>query len=341
MTPSKPKIAIFSDLHLGLYGNSEQWHEIALNWADWIVDELKKKKIKDIFFLGDFFHNRSEISVQTIHVASLILDKFKDFNLLMIVGNHDAYYKNRADVHSLALMCAHKNITIVDQCLEVEAFDKKLLFVPWNEELPELEGQYDYMFGHFEVLTFKMNNYKVCEDGLCASDLLSKAPHVFSGHFHTRSTKTYKEGYINYVGNTFHHDFNDYGDKKGYHILDLEDGDLKFYENTISPRFMKIFASKIKSYKKEDLQNNVIKLIVDSDLDEKTVGKIQTYILKFKPFQFYTEYGTQSQSVDDSDDLDSVELFDQIKEFLGNLKLEDKKCKRVETKLKELYDKNN
>ena len=77
----KPKVAIFSDLHLGLYGNSTEWHEIALKWADWITADLKKKKIVDIFFLGDFFHNRSEISVQTIHVASELVAKFKNFNM--------------------------------------------------------------------------------------------------------------------------------------------------------------------------------------------------------------------------------------------------------------------
>lgn len=338
MTPSKPKVAIFSDLHLGLYGNSEQWHEIALNWADWIVEDLKKNKIKDIFFLGDFFHNRSEISVQTIHVASLILEKFRDFNMIMIVGNHDAYYKNRSDIHSLALMSAHDNITIVDELLEIEAFDKKLLFVPWNTDLPD--RQFDYIFGHFEVLTFKMNNYKVCDHGIMASDLLVRSPRTYSGHFHTKSTKLYKEGFISYIGNTFHHDFNDYGDEKGYYILDLEDDTNTFCPNKVSPKFQKILASKIKQYDKTHFKNNVVKLIVDTDLDEKTVSKIQTYISKFKPFQFYTEYGTQSQSVDDSDELDSVELFDQIKEFLGNLKLDDKKSKRVEAKLKELYDKN-
>jgi metallophosphoesterase superfamily enzyme len=77
----KSKVALFSDLHLGLYGNSTEWHEIALNWSDWIITDLKKKKISDIFFLGDFFHNRSEISVQTIHVASELIAKFKNFNM--------------------------------------------------------------------------------------------------------------------------------------------------------------------------------------------------------------------------------------------------------------------
>ena len=45
----KSKVAIFSDLHLGLYGNSEQWHEVALKWADWIVGELTTINHESIF----------------------------------------------------------------------------------------------------------------------------------------------------------------------------------------------------------------------------------------------------------------------------------------------------
>lgn len=336
MTIKKSKVAIFSDLHLGLYGNSETWHDIALKWADWIVKELKSKKIKDILFLGDFFHNRSEISVQTIHVASLILEKFRDFNMVMIVGNHDAYYKNRSDVHSLGLISGHDNVTIVDEHLEIEAFDKKLLFVPWNGKLPN--QKYDYIFGHFEIQSFKMNNYKVCDHGLTVSDFLSLTDTVFSGHFHTRNFKKYNEGCIHYVGNTFPHDFNDYGNVKGYHILDIENGDLEFFENTVSPKFQKIFMSRIKSYAKDDFQNNIVKLIVDLDATEKQVEKVQTYISKFKPFQFHTEYSITTKTADEVDNVDSIDILDSVEEFVGQLKLEENKQTRVEKIIKELYE---
>lgn len=334
----KSKVAIFSDLHLGIYGNSEKWHEIALAWADWIVKELKRQKIKDILFLGDFFHNRSEISVQTIHVASIILDKLKEFNIIMIVGNHDAYYKNRSDVHSLGLMTGHSNITIVDNNLEIEAFDKKLLFVPWNTEIPD--EQYDYIFGHFEIQNFKMNNFKVCDHGLQASDLFKRSKNIFSGHFHHRNTKGYKEGTIHYVGNTFPMDFSDVANEKGYYILDLESDSLEFSSNTVSPKFKKILFSKITEYKGVDFKNNVVKLIVDMDATEKQVIKVQNFIAKFKPFNFFTEYNAVNTSVDEVDDIDSIDLMDAMNEFIVNLKLEDKKAERVTKILKGLYERS-
>lgn len=334
----KAKVAIFSDLHLGIYGNSENWHTVALNWADWIVGELKQKKIKDIIFLGDFFHNRSEISVQTIHVASMILERFKDFQMIMIVGNHDAYYKNRSDVHSLGLICGHENIHVVSENLILEEVEKRLLFVPWNGTLPD--EKFDYIFGHFEIQNFRMNNYKVCDHGLSAMDFLeNRTDTVFSGHFHHRTSKKYSEGNIHFVGNTFPMDFADVDNLKGYYILDLEDGDLEFYENTVSPKYKKIFISKLKSYKDEDFKNNIVKLIVDMDATEKQVEKIQNYISKFKPFYLNTEYNTVSKIVDDVEELDSIDLVEQFDEYIGQLKLETEKETRVKLIIKELYDK--
>lgn len=335
----KSKVAIFSDLHLGIYGNSEVWHSVALKWSTWIAKELSDKKIKDVFFLGDFFHNRSEISVQTIHVASQILDNLSDFNIIMIVGNHDAYYKNRSDIHSLALLNGHKNLTIVDKTLTISEFDKELLFVPWNADLPD--GKFDYIFGHFEIQNFKMNNFKVCDHGMSAMDFLaSKTDTVFSGHFHNRNSKKYNEGQIHYVGNTFPMDFADVSNIKGYHILDLEDGKLEFFENTVSPKFKKIFLTKLKQYTKDDYKNNIIKLIVDIEATEKQVEKVQTYIAKFKPFQFNTEYNTTSKTVEDVESIDSIDLMDSMVEFIDQLKLEDEKSKRIDKLMKDLYDKN-
>jgi DNA repair exonuclease SbcCD nuclease subunit len=248
---SKPKVAIFSDLHLGIYGNSYEWHKIALFWAKWISKELAKKKIKDIFFLGDFFHNRSEISVQTIHVAAEVLTHFKDFNIIMLVGNHDAYYKNRSDVHSLGFLKGFPNITIVDeQSYFIHAYGKQLEFVPWNYDMSD--DKVDYLFGHFEIQSFKMNNFKVCDHGLSPTKLINKSTNVFSGHFHNRNEKKYAGGSIHYVGNTFPMDFADVDNQKGYYILDIETDELEFFPNTVSPKYKKILVSKLKDVKEED-----------------------------------------------------------------------------------------
>ena len=43
MKISKPRVAIFSDLHLGVHSNSSNWHNYAVEWAHWCKDECKGK----------------------------------------------------------------------------------------------------------------------------------------------------------------------------------------------------------------------------------------------------------------------------------------------------------
>jgi DNA repair exonuclease SbcCD nuclease subunit len=335
----KSKVAIFSDLHLGIHNNSEDWHKIALWWADWIVKELTEKKIKDIFFLGDFFDNRSEISVQTLHLASEILNKFKDFNMLMIIGNHDAFYKNRSDIHSMGLASGHPNITIVDKNFEFEDYGKKFAFVPWNNELPD--GKFDYIFGHFEIVSFKMNNFKVCDHGLSPIDFLgSKTDSVFSGHFHRRSMGSYNEGRILYVGNTFPMDFADVDNTKGYHILDVETGGFEFFENTISPKFKKFNLSKIKSITEDYIKNNIVKMVVDMEVDDKKLDKFRVYLNKFRPYRLIIEHNVVKSTIDSVEEIDAINIPDMMDEFVVQLKLEEEQEGRVDDIIKELYERN-
>lgn len=331
------KVAIFSDLHMGLYGNSEQWHNVALNWADWIVQDLKSKNIEHILFLGDFFHDRHEISVQTMHVASELISKFSDFEMTMIVGNHDAYYKNRSDIHSLGFLKGHENILIADKVHTTQIDNKKLAFIPWGEQIPD--SKYDYVFGHFEIQTFKMNNYKICDHGDSPTEMLRKSPRIFSGHFHTKSLKQYKEGEIRYVGNCFAHDFNDEGDPKGYYILDVKSGELEFFENTNSPSFVRMRLSKLSSLKKEDVFGNVFKLIIDKEIDDVKLSKIKDGIMKMKPFRFDHEYDIVSNGSGKVENIDSLDIPAMFTEFYGKLEIPDEQKERVKKINEDLYDK--
>ena len=77
----------------------------------------------------------------------------------------------------------NKNEIVSDKIKETNGFD--------IEKLPESQ----YLFGHFEITTFKMNNYKICDKGVTPDDLLKKAPLVFSGHFHHENSRKYGNKY--------------------------------------------------------------------------------------------------------------------------------------------------
>jgi len=333
-TINKSKVAIFSDLHLGVHSNSTEWHKYAIEWANWFRDECREKGIKDIIFCGDWHHNRSEISVNTLQVSADILDLFEEFNLIAITGNHDIYYKHRTDVNSLSIFKNRRNVTILEQYQTLEAFDRKLSFCPWNTPTKVIDDS-DVIFGHFEIESFKMNTFKVCEEGVKVKDLLKKSSLVISGHFHTRHEKQYGAGTILYVGNPFQMDFGDAGNQKGYHILDLDTLEYEFFENNVSPCYEKITLSElveegdITPIIKNKISNNIVKLKVDKNISQDDMDILTSAFNKLQPEQFSVDYDINFNRIldnrEDIEDLSGVDIEQAIEEFIGTMDLDDSK----------------
>ena len=333
-TINKSKVAIFSDLHLGVHSNSTEWHKYAIEWANWFRDECREKGIKDIIFCGDWHHNRSEISVNTLQVSADILDLFEEFNLIAITGNHDIYYKHRTDVNSLSIFKNRRNVTILEQYQTLEAFDRKLSFCPWNTPTKVIDDS-DVIFGHFEIESFKMNTFKVCEEGVKVKDLLKKSSLVISGHFHTRHEKQYGAGTILYVGNPFQMDFGDAGNQKGYHILDLDTLEYEFFENNVSPCYEKITLSElveegdITPIIKNKISNNIVKLKVDKNISQEDMDILTSVFNKLQPEQFSVDYDINFNRIlvnrEDIEVLSGVDIEQAIEEFIGTMDLDDSK----------------
>jgi len=328
---TKNRVGIISDLHLGVHTNSTYWHSIAIKWAYWLRDEFREKEIKDIVFCGDWHHNRSEISVNTLQVSADILEIFKEFNVIAILGNHDVYYKHRIDVNSLSIFKGRENITIVDEPTTVNAFGKTITLCPWETGTGQIPKS-DVIFGHFEIETFKMNQYKVCEEGTKIKDILAKSGLVISGHFHTRHEKKYSKGTILYVGNPFQMDFGDVGNKKGYHILDLDSLEYTFYENTISPLYKKIKLSELIAYKnitsevKRIFKGNIVKLNLDRQISREDLTFLTNKLLLLKPEKLNTEYDmslSQCNNLTGERDLSGIDIQAAIEEFVSMLDVEE------------------
>jgi len=330
---NKSKVAVFSDLHLGVHLDSTTWHQVALNWCDWIVAELKERDIKDIFFLGDFYHHRSDISVATLHVASIILDKLNDFNVVMIVGNHDAYYKDRADVNSLSILNGRKNLTVISDTTTIELFGKTFTFIPWGADITNLPKS-DAIFGHLEIESFKMNSFKTCDHGTKTRDLLKNTSLVMSGHFNLRDERVYNDGTIIYVGNPFQMDFGDLDSSKGYYILDLKTLKYEFYENNISPKHKKISLTELTNTKSltgadinQMVNGNFVKFVVDKKANSDIIDTLIQKFSVYNPLAFTTDYVFTDNTflIDDKGyESTGVDMQATIEEFIGVLDIDNK-----------------
>ena len=331
---NKSKIAIFSDLHLGVHSNSAEWHSYAIEWANWFREECNRQNIVDIIFCGDWHHNRSEISVSTLQISADILDILSEFNLIAITGNHDIYYKHRTDVNSMSIFKSRKNVTVLNEYQTFEAFDRKVSLCPWNTKTNQIEDS-DIIFGHFEIETFKMNEYKVCEEGIKIKDLLSKSNLVISGHFHTRHEKKFGAGTILYVGNPFQMDFGDTGNQKGFYTLDFDTLEYNFIQNNISPCYKKISLSELVEENSitptivNTFVNNFVKLKIDMNISQQDMDILHSVLTKLKPESLTIDYDINFnrilENTEQKEDLSGIDVKQAIVEFVNMLDIDNTK----------------
>ena len=333
------KICCVSDLHLGCHGDSELWHQISLDWAEWLNKELKEKGISKIVICGDFFDNRSEIGVKTIHVANELLNILSDFKIIMINGNHDLYYKNRDDVSSISVFDKRDNIVVIKAPKLMKSDDHILQFVNFGANTAEIK-KCDVLFGHFEINGFQMTKGRFSEGRTSPNDILSKAKLTFSGHFHLRDERSYKNGKIIYLGSPYQLNWGERTNVPGYYILDTKDLSYSFYENTVSPRHFMVEAGAI-DY--NDIKNNIVKVNVPKDFDFESIDSLKLKIGESAPKELSFTFSEDPEiEIDDDIDIgqndDKLDLLDATFRFIDKLKVEEYEDD-VKDRIKGLFEK--
>ena len=339
------QIALISDIHLGIHQDSSNWHNTAINFAEWLNVELKRRGILDIVIPGDVFHHRSEISVNTISVAQRFFNILQDYNIIITVGNHDCFYKDRADVNSASILRGWPNISVIDQIKTITSFNKKITFVPWAADVTNIEYS-DLIFGHFELNSFYHNNFKVCNNGIPTETILNKGNTIITGHFHKTELREYKTGKILYVGSPYQQTFADVGNINGCYILDISNLKIiEFIENNISPKHIKIKVSECidgvydLSKLKLIIPNNIISFVVDRQISPEQANLFASKLHTLKPFSLRTDFNYEQQSISLEREIDFtfVDIPSTIEEYVNSLNVENKE--EVINYLHDLYKK--
>jgi DNA repair exonuclease SbcCD nuclease subunit len=341
MVLNSKKICCFSDIHLGLGQDNEMWHNVALNFAKWASDIYKNNEIDEIIIPGDIFHNRSQISVETLSVAKKFFDYFKEFKIIISAGNHDSFLKNTSLINSISILDGWNNITIVDKepLLIKTNIGKTISLVPWGVDIEQMPKS-DIMFGHFEINSFHMNSYKICEYGMTYSNLLKKANTIISGHFHKKDHKVYDNGQIIYLGSPYQHNFGDMLDSRGIYIFDIQKESFDFIENNVSPKHYKIYTSNY-SQKEKDLkkliENNIVSVVVDTKIEQDDFMNIYSKISKLNPLNVRSEYEEikKQDKIEEQNDYNSGNLLKDIEDYIDTMDIENKK--EVAEYIKQMY----
>ena len=90
------KIAIITDTHYGARKGSKYLHDYFEKFYDDVFfPTLEAEGIDTVIHMGDAFDSRKSIDYQSLEWAKrVVFDRLKNYNVHMIVGNHDCYYKN-------------------------------------------------------------------------------------------------------------------------------------------------------------------------------------------------------------------------------------------------------
>ncbi len=237
------KAAVFTDIHFGLKSNSRTHNSDCEEFIDWFIVNAKERGCETCIFCGDWHHNRNSLNLTTMDATIRSMEKLgKAFDkVLMFVGNHDLYYKDKRDVSFTEFARHIPGITVVDKIL----VEDDVALVPWlvGDEWKKVgKIKAKYLFGHFELPSFYMNAMVQMPDhGDLKAEHFVNQEYVFSGHFHKRQ----KQGKVHYIGNAFPHNYADaWDDDRGMMVLE-HGGEPEYINWEACPKYRTIKLSKL------------------------------------------------------------------------------------------------
>lgn len=311
------KAAVFTDLHLGLKGNSRIHNQDCEDYIDWYINQAKKHGCETGIFTGDWNHNRNSLNLTTMNTGITCLEKLGAAfeNFYMFAGNHDLYYKDRRDIKSTEFARHIPGITVIDQIYE----EDNVAFVPWlvGDEWTKISNiTSKYLFGHFELPSFYMNAMVQMPDhGELKSSHFVNQEYVFSGHFHKRQ----QQGKVHYIGNAFPHNYADtWDDDRGMMILDKE--------NSLSPLYINWQqCPKYRTIKLSDLIDQKDTVIKDKMYLRVTLDlPISFEEASFIKETFINEYNCREitlvpqKNIDEINTDVDIEKFESVDEIVSN-----------------------
>ena len=284
------KLAILNDTHCGIRNSSDIFMDYQEKfYRDVFFPYLLENGIKQIIHLGDYYDNRKTINFKALkHNRKIFLEKLREYGITMdiIVGNHDAYFKNTNELNALKELQGHYmnevNVILDNTVMRYGKMDMAL--VPWitpENEKDTLEFlancKADIVGAHLELDGFEMSKGIPCHGGMSMSHF-ERFDMVLSGHFHTRSS----QNNIHYLGSQMEFFWSDCDDKKYFHVLDTETRELTPVHNPVTIH-KKVYYDHEKMNNFEDLrylEDHFVKMIVVNKGDpykfERFVDRVQS-----------------------------------------------------------------
>ena len=280
------QVALINDTHWGARKGSKLFHDyFELFYKNVFFPTLEQYGITTVIHMGDAFDSRKSIDYQSLEWSKrVVFDPLSKYDVHMIVGNHDSYYKNTNNTNSPELLLNdYPNIKTYSSPTEIKVDKLNILLLPWicmdNQEqsLKMIQKtKAKVAMGHLELQGFRVNRSLVMEHGLEAN-IFKNFKKVFSGHYHTRSDN----GTVFYTGNPYEIYWTDVNDTRGFTIFDTETLEHIPINNPYK-MFHNIYYedTNYQTFDTREYENKIVKVIVRKKTDtkkfEKFIDKLYT-----------------------------------------------------------------
>ena len=316
------KIAIITDTHYGARKGSKHLHDYFEKFYDDVFfPTLEEQGITTVVHMGDAFDSRKSIDYQSLEWSKrVVFERLKNYDVHMIIGNHDCYYKNTNNVNSPELLLqTYNNIKTYSEVSEITLDKLKILFIPWiNAEnfentVKSIKNTSSICaMGHLELNGFRAHRGHVMEDGMDCK-LLDKFEKVFSGHYHTRSDN----GKIFYLGNPYEMFWNDVNDPRGFVIFDTDTLEWE-YVNNPNRMFYNIYYedTNYQTFDVREYDNKIVKVIVRKKTDTKKFEKFIDKLYNVGVFELKVVENFQLQENEDFEAFESEDTLSILNRYI-------------------------
>jgi hypothetical protein len=357
------RIYILGDLHLGVKNASIEWSDIQ---SDFLVNTFIEAIDKDGFDpetdiliqVGDWHHVRESTNVRiqgaSLNIAKVLCNKFKR-GVHVILGNHDVYYKDQNDVHSLVgFNEIFDNFHVYESPKILNLNSHKFLMLPWidsTDKFRETISKYksaDFVVCHADIKGAKLSKTTKLDHGVEYSEL-NNYKRVYSGHIHIRQDRDN----VLYVGTPYQMDRGDIGNSKGFYVLEINGTEVseRFIENNSSPRFIKYNIHDLLELSLNEIKNrfnnNFIDVYIDHDFAKafpitRFIELVKDCGHRSLEFQPYSTNTSQDSAIEVSQTYE-YNIFDVLSEYLKSRELPSHKSDLIYSKFKSVYEelKNN
>ena len=346
------KIALITDQHFGARNDAAHILDYYQKFYEQVFfPKIKEEKVNAVLILGDTFDRRKYLNFYTLkRTKEMFFDPlaYLGIDVHILAGNHDTYFKNTNDVNSVDLLLKEygASFNVIDHPTHIYVGPHKICMMPWicpenyedsMETLKDSDAR--YCMGHFEIEGFAMYRGMPSEEGL-NRELFRKFNHTFSGHYHHKSSS---DG-VTYLGNPYQLTWQDYGDERGFHILDIEKETLEFVANPFQMFYRINYDDKKDSI--SEITNMDVSLYKDTYVKVVVVNKTNPYLFDKFMNNLYNVNPADITIVEDFTDLNEGvdDVVDQaedtltiLNKYVDSVQEENIDNTRLKNLLKQLY----